>query len=117
MTALVRLTGLLERYPHELSGGQQQRVAIARALACKPRLLLLDEPFSNIDSQVRYQMIDEIKDILKSQQIPAIFVTHSKEEAFAFADKLAIMDKGKLCKSVMPTYSIKCLSISLWQSF
>jgi len=96
MTALVRLTGLLERYPHELSGGQQQRVAIARALACKPRLLLLDEPFSNIDSQVRYQMIDEIKDILKSQQIPAIFVTHSKEEAFAFADKLAIMDKGKI---------------------
>ncbi|MGC6341472.1 ABC transporter ATP-binding protein [Bisgaard Taxon 45] len=96
MTALVRLTGLLERYPHELSGGQQQRVAIARALACKPRLLLLDEPFSNIDSQVRYQMIDEIKEILKSQQIPAIFVTHSKEEAFAFADKLAIMDKGKI---------------------
>lgn len=96
MTALVRLTGLLERYPYELSGGQQQRVAIARALACEPRLLLLDEPFSNIDSQVRYQMIDEIKEILKSQQIPAIFVTHSKEEAFAFADKLAIMDKGKI---------------------
>lgn len=96
MTALVRLTGLLARYPYELSGGQQQRVAIARALACNPRLLLLDEPFSNIDSQVRYQMIDEIKEILKSQQIPAIFVTHSKEEAFAFADKLAIMDKGKI---------------------
>lgn len=96
MTALVRLTGLLDRYPYELSGGQQQRVAIARALACKPRLLLLDEPFSNIDSQVRYQMIDEIKEILTSQQIPAIFVTHSKEEAFAFADKLAIMDKGKI---------------------
>ncbi|HDR1021879.1 TPA: ABC transporter ATP-binding protein [Pasteurella multocida] len=96
MTALVRLTGLLDRYPYELSGGQQQRVAIARALACEPRLLLLDEPFSNIDSQVRYQMIDEIKEILTSQQIPAIFVTHSKEEAFAFADKLAIMDKGKI---------------------
>lgn len=96
MAALVRLTGLLERYPHELSGGQQQRVAIARALACEPHLLLLDEPFSNVDTQVRYQMIEEIKDILKSQQIPAIFVTHSKEEAFAFADKLAIMDKGKI---------------------
>ncbi|WP_424404632.1 ABC transporter ATP-binding protein [Pasteurella sp. PK-2025] len=96
MTALVRLTGLLERYPYELSGGQQQRVAIARALACEPRLLLLDEPFSNIDSQVRYQMIDEIKEILKNQKIPAIFVTHSKEEAFAFADRLAIMDQGKI---------------------
>ena len=96
MTALVRLDGLLQRYPHELSGGQQQRVAIARALACEPKLLLLDEPFSNIDSQVRYKMIDEIKTILKQQQISAIFVTHSKEEAFAFADKLALMSQGKI---------------------
>lgn len=96
MTALVRLEGLLQRYPHQLSGGQQQRVAIARALACQPKLLLLDEPFSNIDSQVRQQMIAEIKQILKQQNIPAIFVTHSKEEAFAFADKIAIMQQGKI---------------------
>ncbi|MFY1027253.1 ABC transporter ATP-binding protein [Actinobacillus seminis] len=96
MTVLVHLEGLQKRYPHELSGGQQQRVAIARALACNPRLLLLDEPFSNIDSQVRYQMIEEIKLILKQAKISAIFVTHSKEEAFAFADKLAVMDQGKI---------------------
>ncbi|MDG6896340.1 ABC transporter ATP-binding protein [Volucribacter amazonae] len=96
MTALVRLDGLLQRYPHQLSGGQQQRVAIARALACQPRLLLLDEPFSNIDSQVRQEMITEIRSILKQQHIPAIFVTHSKEEAFAFADKIAIMQQGKI---------------------
>ncbi|BFU59412.1 MULTISPECIES: ABC transporter ATP-binding protein [Rodentibacter] len=96
MASLVRLNELLTRYPHELSGGQQQRVAIARALACKPRLLLLDEPFSNIDSQVRQKMISEIKAILKQQNVPAIFVTHSKEEAFAFADKLALMDQGQI---------------------
>lgn len=96
MTTLVRLQGLEQRYPHQLSGGQQQRVAIARALACEPKLLLLDEPFSNIDSQVRYQLIEEIRTILKQQKVPAIFVTHSKEEAFVFADKLALMDKGKI---------------------
>ncbi|MFZ7230415.1 ABC transporter ATP-binding protein [Avibacterium avium] len=103
MTALVRLQGLEKRYPHELSGGQQQRVAIARALACRPKLLLLDEPFSNIDSQVRHQMIEEIRTILKQQHIPAIFVTHSKEEAFLFADKLAIMDKGLICQIGTPS--------------
>lgn len=96
MLSVVKLQGLETRYPHELSGGQQQRVAIARALACRPQLLLLDEPFSNIDSQTRYAMIQEIKQILKSQNVPAIFVTHSKEEAFAFADKIAVMDKGKI---------------------
>lgn len=96
MLSVVKLQGLGERFPHELSGGQQQRVAIARALACKPELLLLDEPFSNIDSQTRYVMIQEIKQILKSQNVPAIFVTHSKEEAFAFADKIAVMDQGKI---------------------
>ncbi len=96
MLNLVHLDGLEDRYPHQLSGGQQQRVAIARALACKPKLLLLDEPFSNIDSQVRYQMIDEIKQIVKQQSISAIFVTHSKEEAFAFADNIALMKDGKI---------------------
>ncbi|MFZ7159003.1 ABC transporter ATP-binding protein [Avibacterium gallinarum] len=103
MTALVHLQGLEKRYPHELSGGQQQRVAIARALACQPKLLLLDEPFSNIDSQVRHQMIEEIRHILKQQHIPAIFVTHSKEEAFLFADKLAVMNQGKICQIGTPS--------------
>ncbi|SMB80166.1 iron(III) transport system ATP-binding protein [Pasteurella testudinis DSM 23072] len=96
MAELVRLAAFLNRYPHELSGGQQQRVAIARSLACKPDLLLLDEPFSNIDSQVRYQLIEEMKGILKQQSVSAVFVTHSKEEAFVFADKLALMEQGKI---------------------
>ncbi|AGH37900.1 ABC transporter protein [Bibersteinia trehalosi USDA-ARS-USMARC-188] len=96
MLSVVKLQGFEQRFPHELSGGQQQRVAIARALACNPELLLLDEPFSNIDSQTRYAMIQEIKQILKSQNVPAIFVTHSKEEAFAFADKIAVMAQGKI---------------------
>lgn len=102
MLSVVKLQGFEARFPHELSGGQQQRVAIARALACQPELLLLDEPFSNIDSQTRYEMIDEIKQILKSQQVPAIFVTHSKEEAFAFADKIAVMDQGKIVQFGTP---------------
>lgn len=103
MLNVVKLAGFEKRFPHELSGGQQQRVAIARALACKPELLLLDEPFSNIDSQTRYAMIQEIKQILKSQNVPAIFVTHSKEEAFAFADKIAVMDRGKIVQLGTPT--------------
>ena len=94
MLALVHLGGLDGRYPHQLSGGQQQRVAIARALACEPDLILLDEPFSNIDTQVRHGMIKEIRRIFKSQGVTAIFVTHSREEAFAFADRLAVMNNG-----------------------
>lgn len=96
MLALIKLPDLANRYPHQLSGGQQQRVAIARALAYKPTFLLLDEPFSNIDHQVRFQLIEEIRQIIKASQVSAIFVTHSKEEAFAFADKLAVMDQGRI---------------------
>ncbi|PSU32686.1 ABC transporter ATP-binding protein [Photobacterium lutimaris] len=94
MLELVRLTGLDDRYPHQLSGGQQQRVAIARALACEPDLILLDEPFSNIDTQVRHGLIKEIRRIFKAQGVTAIFVTHSREEAFAFADRMAVMNNG-----------------------
>ncbi|QIZ77861.1 ABC transporter ATP-binding protein [Ferrimonas lipolytica] len=96
MLELVRLEGLGKRYIHQLSGGQQQRVAIARALAYRPKLLLLDEPFSNIDSQVRTEMMREIRQILQSQKVSAVFVTHAKEEAFAFADKLALMHQGQV---------------------
>lgn len=94
MLTLVKLEGLAKRYPHELSGGQQQRVSIARALAYEPQLLLLDEPFSNIDAQVRYEMMAEIRSILKQRNVSAIFVTHSKDEAFVFADTLAIFNQG-----------------------
>lgn len=96
MLALVKLGGLGERYPHELSGGQQQRVSIARALAYEPEVLLLDEPFSNIDAKVRREMMLEIRNILKSHNISAVFVTHSKDEAFVFADQLALFNQGKI---------------------
>ena len=94
MLELVHLGEFGDRYPHQLSGGQQQRVAIARSLAYKPDLLLLDEPFSNIDTQVRHELISEIRKIFKKQGVTAIFVTHSREEAFAFADKMAVMNYG-----------------------
>lgn len=94
MLDLVHLSEFGDRYPHQLSGGQQQRVAIARSLAYKPDLLLLDEPFSNIDTQVRHDLIAEIRKIFKKQGVTAIFVTHSREEAFAFADKMAVMNHG-----------------------
>lgn len=94
----VGLSGLENRYPHELSGGQQQRVAIARSLVCRPRLMLLDEPFSNIDSQLRLPLIREIRELLKSQNITAIFVTHNKEEAFSLADELAVFQQGRIAQ-------------------
>ncbi len=94
--ALVRLDSYSERFPHQLSGGQQQRIAIARALAYQPDLMLLDEPFSNLDHHVRFQLIDEIRLLLKSRNMSALFVTHSKEEGFAFADKIALMQAGKI---------------------
>ncbi|MFT5235401.1 MAG: iron(III) transport system ATP-binding protein [Shewanella sp.] len=96
MLSLVKLDGLEQRFPHELSGGQQQRVSIARALAYEPELLLLDEPFSNIDAKVRGEMMLEIRSILKESNVSAVFVTHSKDEAFVFADKLALFKEGKI---------------------
>lgn len=93
---LVALKGLDERYPHELSGGQQQRVAVARALATRPKILLMDEPFSNIDSQVKTNLIQELRDVLIERNISSICVTHSKEEAFAVSDKVAIMHQGRI---------------------
>lgn len=93
---LVNLPGLEQRYPHELSGGQQQRVALARALAPQPKLLLLDEPFSNLDVDLRRRLAQEVRDILKREGISAILVTHDQEEAFAFADKVGVMQHGQI---------------------
>ncbi|MBC7516016.1 MAG: ABC transporter ATP-binding protein [Alkalinema sp. FL-bin-369] len=94
--ALVGLCGLESRYPHELSGGQQQRVALARALAPQPSLVLLDEPLSNLDVQVRLRLRQEIPDILKTSQTTAIFVTHDQEEALSMCDWVAVMAQGNL---------------------
>lgn len=96
MLSLVKLEHLGDRFPHELSGGQQQRVALARALAAKPSLLLLDEPFSNLDVDLRRTLALEVRNILKQQNITAIMVTHDQEEAFAFADVIGVMNDGKL---------------------
>ncbi|NJL47025.1 MAG: ABC transporter ATP-binding protein [Leptolyngbyaceae cyanobacterium SM2_5_2] len=94
--ALVGLSGLEKRFPHELSGGQQQRVALARALAPRPSLILLDEPFSNLDVQVRLYLRQEVRDILKRVNASGIFVTHDQEEALAMADRIAVMHRGRV---------------------
>jgi len=93
---LVELPDLSARYPHELSGGQQQRVALARALAPDPRLLLMDEPFSNMDTDLRRQLSQEVRDILKRRGIAAIMVTHDQQEAFTISDKIGILSAGKV---------------------
>ncbi|MEB3294123.1 MAG: ABC transporter ATP-binding protein [Synechococcales bacterium] len=94
--ALVGLSGLEKRYPHELSGGQQQRVALARALAPHPSLILLDEPLSNLDVQVRLRLRQEVRQILKTAGISALFVTHDQEEALSMSDRVAVMCQGRL---------------------
>ncbi|NCJ04972.1 ATP-binding cassette domain-containing protein [Synechococcales cyanobacterium C] len=94
--SLVQLQGLEKRFPHELSGGQQQRVALARALAPQPNLVLLDEPLSNLDVQVRIQLRQELRDILKAAHASAVFVTHDQEEALAISDQVAVMHGGHL---------------------
>ena len=93
---LVGLAELTDRYPHELSGGQQQRVAVARALAPAPAVILLDEPFSNLDADLRSQMRDEVEKILRSTGTTAVFVTHDQEEAFTIADQVGVLDRGRL---------------------
>ncbi len=94
--ALVGLQSLADRAPHELSGGQQQRVALARALAPKPQLLLLDEPFSNLDADLRERLAHDIRAILKAAGTTALFVTHDQLEAFAIGDVIGVMHQGRL---------------------
>jgi iron(III) transport system ATP-binding protein len=96
MLDLVGLAKQGRKFPHELSGGQQQRVALARALAPHPRLLLLDEPFSNLDVELRERLSLEVRDIIKTAGTTAILVTHDQHEAFAVADVVGIMHTGRL---------------------
>jgi iron(III) transport system ATP-binding protein len=93
---MVSLSDYEKRYPHELSGGQQQRIALIRALAPKPDLLLMDEPFSSMDVELREELATEVRDILKHENITAILVTHDQNEAFVVADTIGVMQDGKL---------------------
>ncbi len=95
---MVDLEEFAERYPHELSGGQQQRVALARALAPNPSLLLLDEPFSNLDADLQIKIRGELRRIIKKTGITSIFVTHDREDSRAIADKIVILRKGIITK-------------------
>lgn len=96
LLATVGLHGQGDKYPHELSGGQQQRVALARALAPRPELILLDEPFSNLDVGLRERLSVEVREILKREGSTAIMVTHDQHEAFAMADEIGVMADGKI---------------------
>lgn len=99
---MVGLEGLEKRMPHELSGGQQQRVAIARALAPGPRLVLLDEPFSNLDPSIRARVRAEVKQLIRGVGTTAIFVTHDQDEALSVADDVAVMLAGKVMQIGSP---------------
>jgi len=92
----VELTRFKDRYPHQLSGGQQQRVALARAIAPNPNLILLDEPFSNLDDLSKEILRNEVRGIIKMNEITAIFVTHDTKDAMAVSDRIAIMKKGRI---------------------
>lgn len=93
---LVNLAAFASRYPHQLSGGQQQRVALARALAPRPPVVLLDEPFSNLDAALRSQMRDDLRDILSRAGATAVFVTHDQAEALALGDRIALLNNGQI---------------------
>jgi len=96
LAALVGLSTSLEKYPHEISGGQQQRVALARALAPRPDLLLLDEPFSNLDVDLRERLSAEVREIIKASGATAVLVTHDQQEAFAMADEIGVLHDGRI---------------------
>ncbi len=96
MLERVRLNGKENRFPHELSGGQQQRIALARALAPRPRLLLMDEPFSNLDVELRETLGVEVRDLLRASGTTCLLVTHDQQDAFTFSDKVGVMNEGRI---------------------
>lgn len=98
MMSLIVLEGKETYYPHELSGGQQQRVAIARSLASKPKVLLLDEPFSNLDAKLKKQIRQDLKEILRKSEMTCIFATHDIEDALDIADEILVLENNKLTK-------------------
>ena len=102
MLDLVGLHNVHKRYPHQLSGGQQQRVALARALAPNPKILLLDEPFSNLDSVRRSQLASEIRTLLVRSKITTLMVTHDQDEAFAMADQIILLNHGRVLQTGTP---------------
>jgi len=99
---LVGLPNLGQRYPSQLSGGQQQRVALARSIVMEPRLILLDEPLSNLDAKLREEMRVELKKLIKKVGISALYVTHDQEEAFVISDRVIVMDKGRILQYATP---------------
>ena len=99
---LVNLPGMQSRTPDTLSGGQQQRVALARALAPKPTVLLLDEPFSNLDAALRREVRTEVRELLRDAEMTAVFVTHDREEALVLGDRVAVMDAGRIVQTGSP---------------
>ncbi|HXG51658.1 MAG TPA: ABC transporter ATP-binding protein [candidate division Zixibacteria bacterium] len=99
---LVGLKGKEERYPSQLSGGQQQRVALARSLALEPRLILLDEPLSNLDAKLREEMRGELRKLIKKVGISALYVTHDQEEAFTISDAVIVMESGRILQYAAP---------------
>jgi len=104
---LVDMIDYGKRYPHELSGGQQQRIALARALAPKPSVLLLDEPFSNLDSHLQESIRTELKRIIKKAGITSIFVTHDKKDALEIADRVIVLKEGEIIEDGVPRDVLK----------
>lgn len=96
------IENLLNRFPSELSGGQQQRVALGRALVLQPKILLMDEPLSSLDTNLRLKVREELKEIQRRLKITTVYVTHDREEAFSLSDKIAVMDKGKIIQYDTP---------------
>ncbi|MGE3877359.1 MAG: ABC transporter ATP-binding protein [Parvibaculaceae bacterium] len=100
--AMMKLTGFEDRKPRQLSGGQQQRVALARALVIEPKVLLLDEPFSALDKNLRGSMQVEVKEIQRRLGVTTIFVTHDQSEALSLSDRIAVMSSGRICQIDTP---------------